>query len=89
MKLNKQLSLLLCGALMASALAGCGGGQDASSASGSASASQSGSASSGASSSDSYVLPNLKMCIRDSSPSDSLFILIPPLPMTFPSGLLP
>ena len=58
MKLNKQLSLLLCGALMVSALAGCGGGKDASSASGSASASQSGSASSGASS-DSYVLPNL------------------------------
>ena len=28
MKLNKQLSLLLCGALMVSALAGCGGGKD-------------------------------------------------------------
>ena len=27
MKLNKQLSLLLCGALMVSALAGCGGGK--------------------------------------------------------------
>ena len=59
MKLNKQLSLLLCGALMVSALAGCGGGKDASSASGSASDSQSGSVSSGASSSDSYVLPNV------------------------------
>lgn len=58
MKLNKQLSLLLCGALMVSALAGCGGRKDASSASGSASGSQSGSVSSGASS-DSYVLPNL------------------------------
>lgn len=51
MKLNKQLSLLLCGALMVSALAGCGGGKDSSSASGSASDSQSGSVSSGASSS--------------------------------------
>ena len=59
MKLNKQLSLLLCGALMVSALAGCGGGKDAPSASGSSSASQSGSASSGAASADSYVLPNL------------------------------
>ena len=59
MKLNKQLSLLLCGALMVSALAGCGGGKDSSSASGSASDSQSGSVSSGASSSDSYVLPNV------------------------------
>lgn len=58
MKLNKQLSLLLSGALIVSALAGCGGGTDTSSDSESASASQAGSVSSGASS-DSYVLPNL------------------------------
>ena len=59
MKLRKQLSLLLCGALMVSALAGCGGGNDSSSASGSGSASGSQTASStGDASSDSYVSPN-------------------------------
>ena len=66
MKLKKQLSLLLCGALMVSALAGCGNGGSSSSASGSASdrsesvsSSQSASAGTGDSSSDSYVCPNL------------------------------
>ena len=59
MKLRKQLSLLLCGALMVSALAGCGGGNDSSSASGSGSASGSQTASStGDASSDSYELPD-------------------------------
>ena len=59
MKLRKQLSLLLCGALMVSALAGCGGGNDSSSASGSDSASGSQTASStGDASSDSYELPD-------------------------------
>ena len=64
MKLRKQLSLLLCGALMVSALASCSGG--GSSAAGSASdgsesvsGSQSASAGTGDSSSDSYVCPNL------------------------------
>ena len=66
MKLKKQLSLLLCGALMVSALAGCGNGGSSSSASGSASdrsesvsSSQSASAGTGDSSSDSYVCPDL------------------------------
>lgn len=61
MKLNKQLSLLLCGALMVSALAGCGNGGSSSSASGSdsTSGSQSASAGTGDSSSDSYVCPDL------------------------------
>ena len=61
MKLRKQLSLLLCGALMVSALAGCGSGVSSSSASasGSASGSQSSSSSAGdASQSDSYELPD-------------------------------
>ena len=61
MKLRKQLSLLLCGALMVSALAGCGSGGSSSSASasGSASGSQSSSSSAGdASQSDSYELPD-------------------------------
>ena len=59
MKLRKQLSLLLCGALMVSALAGCGGGNDSSSASGSGSASGSQTASNtGDASSDSYELPD-------------------------------
>ena len=59
MKLRKQLSLLLCGALMVSALSGCGGGNDSSSASGSDSASGSQTASStGDASSDSYELPD-------------------------------
>ena len=61
MKLKKQLSLLLCGALMASALAGCGNGGSSSSASGSdnTSGSQSASTSAGdTSQSEAYVLPD-------------------------------
>ena len=61
MKLKKQLSLLLCGALMVSALAGCGNGGSSSSASGSDSASGSQSASTSAgdtSQSEAYVLPD-------------------------------
>ena len=61
MKLKKQLSLLLCGALMASALAGCGNGGSSSSASGSDSTSGSQSASTSAgdtSQSEAYVLPD-------------------------------
>ena len=48
MKLKKQLALLLCGALMVSALAGCGNGGSSSSASGSDSTSGSQSASTSA-----------------------------------------
>ena len=61
MKLKKQLSLLLCGALMASALAGCGNGGSSSSASGSdsASGSQSSSSVGDTSQSDAYTLPNI------------------------------
>ena len=60
MKLKKQLSLLLCGALMASALAGCGNGGSSSSASGSDSASGSQSASAGDTSlSDGFTLPKV------------------------------
>ena len=61
MKLKKQLSLLLCGALMVSALAGCGNGGSSSSASGSDSTSGSQSASTSAgdtSQSEAYVLPD-------------------------------
>lgn len=61
MKLKKQLSLLLCGALMVSALAGCGNGGSSSSASGSdsASGSQSSSSVGDTSQSDAYTLPNI------------------------------
>ena len=62
MKLRKQLSVLLCGAMMVSALAACGGtgsSSSSASASGSASGSQSSSASTGNTSSDSYELPDL------------------------------
>ena len=61
MKLKKQLSLLLCGALMVSALAGCGNGGSSSSASRSDSTSGSQSASTSAgdtSQSEAYVLPD-------------------------------
>ena len=61
MKLKKQLSLLLCGAMMVSALAGCGNGGSSSSTSESGSTSGSQSASSGAgdtSQSEAYVLPD-------------------------------
>ena len=61
MKLKKQLSLLLCGAMMVSALAGCGNGGSSSSASGSdsASGSQSSSSVGDTSQSDAYTLPNI------------------------------
>ena len=61
MKLKKQLSLLLCGAMMVSALAGCGNGGSSSSASGSdsASGSQSSSSVGDISQSDAYTLPNI------------------------------
>ena len=60
MKLKKQLSLLLCGALMVSALAGCGNGGSSSSSSGSGSASGSQPASSGDTSlSDGFTLPKV------------------------------
>ena len=55
MKLKKQLSLLLCGAMMVSALAGCGNGGSSSSASGSQSSSSVGDTSQ----SDAYTLPNI------------------------------
>ena len=59
MKLKKQLSLLLCGALMVSALAGCGNGGSSSSAPGSDSTSGSQAASStGDSSAAAYELPD-------------------------------
>ena len=59
MKLKKQLSLLLCGAMMVSALAGCGNGGSSSSAPGSDSTSGSQAASStGDSSAAAYELPD-------------------------------
>ena len=60
MKLKKQLSLLLCGAMMVSALASCGNGGSSSSSSGSGSASGSQPASSGDTSlSDGFTLPKV------------------------------
>ena len=59
MKLNKQLSLLLCGALMVSALAGCGGGTSSSSSSSDTSGTQSSSSSGDTSTSEAFTLPNV------------------------------
>ena len=59
MKLKKQLSLLLCGALMVSALAGCGGGTSSSSSSSDTSGTQSSSSSGDTSTSEAFTLPNV------------------------------
>ena len=59
MKLKKQLSLLLCGALMVSALAGCGGGTSSSSSSSDTSGTQSSSSSGDTSTSEAFTLPNM------------------------------
>ena len=59
MKLKKQLSLLLCGALMVSALAGCGGGTSSSSSSSDTSGTQSSSSAGDTSTSEAFTLPNV------------------------------